>query len=47
MERKIIESDIRFRIEQLFKEADIVIVLPQRDIHLVTQKPLEVRMLKS
>lgn len=29
-----IRSDVRFRIEALFREADIVIAFPQRDVHL-------------
>lgn len=47
MERQIIKSDLRLRIEQLFKHAGIVIAFPQRDVHLDSQKPIEVRMLKS
>jgi len=31
---RVIRSDIRFRIEELFREHDIVIAFPQRDIHL-------------
>jgi small-conductance mechanosensitive channel len=44
MDRRIIESEIRFRIDELFREAGIVIAFPQRDVHLDTQKPLEFRM---
>jgi small-conductance mechanosensitive channel len=47
MDRRIIESDIRFRIDELFREADIVIAFPQRDVHLDIQKPLEFRMVKD
>jgi potassium efflux system protein len=47
MDRRIIESDIRFRINELFSEAGIVIAFPQRDIHLDTQKPLEFRLVKD
>ncbi len=47
MDRRIIESDIRFRIDELFREAGIVIAFPQRDIHLDTNKPLEFRLLKQ
>jgi small-conductance mechanosensitive channel len=39
-----VESDIRFRIDELFRQDDIVIAFPQRDIHLDTLKPLEVRL---
>ena len=47
MDRRIIESDIRFRIDELFREAGIVIAFPQRDIHIDTPKPLEFRILKG
>ncbi len=39
-----VESDIRFRIDELFREKHIVIAFPQRDVHLDTLKPLEVRI---
>jgi small-conductance mechanosensitive channel len=39
-----VESDIRFRIDELFRENDIVIAFPQRDVHLDTVKPLEVTL---
>ncbi len=41
---RIIRSNVRFRIEELFREADITIAFPQRDTHLDTLKPLEIRM---
>jgi small-conductance mechanosensitive channel len=44
MDRRRIESDIRFRIDSLFREAGIVIAFPQRDVHLDTVRPLEVRL---
>lgn len=31
---RIIRSDIRFRIDELFRENDIVIAFPQRDVHV-------------
>jgi small-conductance mechanosensitive channel len=39
-----VESDIRFRIDELFRQNDIVIAFPQRDIHIDTLKPLEVKV---
>ncbi len=39
-----VESDIRFRIDELFRQNDIVIAFPQRDVHIDTLKPLEVRV---
>jgi len=39
-----IRSDIRFTIDRLFNENGIVIAFPQRDIHLDTSQPLEIRL---
>jgi small-conductance mechanosensitive channel len=44
IERRHVESEVRFRIDDLFREAGLVIAFPQRDVHLDTVKPLEVRM---
>jgi small-conductance mechanosensitive channel len=44
MDRRIVESDIRYRIDSLFREAGIVIAFPQRDVHLDAVKPLDVRV---
>lgn len=44
LDLKRIQSDLRYRIEELFNEAGIVIAFPQRDIHLDTVRPLEVRI---
>jgi potassium-dependent mechanosensitive channel len=46
-ERQNIESDIRFNIEHLFREANIVIAYPQRDMHLYNHEPIEVRLLPT
>ncbi|MGA7105669.1 MAG: hypothetical protein WBX49_10035, partial [Candidatus Deferrimicrobiaceae bacterium] len=46
-ERLLLESDIRFRIDDLFREAGIVIAFPQRDIHLDTTRPLELKVVDS
>jgi small-conductance mechanosensitive channel len=45
MDRLRIESDVRYRIDQLFREAGLVIAFPQRDVHLDSTKPIEVRFL--
>ena len=42
-----IRSDVRFRITELFAEHDIVVAFPQRDVHLDTSRPLELRMLAN
>ena len=44
LDRRLIESDLRFAIDKLFHENKITIAFPQRDVHLDTLKPLEVRM---
>lgn len=44
-ERLTIESDLRFRIDGMCREAGVGIAFPQRDIHLDTVKPLEVRVI--
>ncbi len=46
-DRRRIESDLRFIIDQYFREAGISMAFPQRDVHLDTTAPLEVRMLPS
>ena len=42
-ELRVIRSDIRFRIDELCRENDIVIAFPQRDVHLYAKTPIEVR----
>lgn len=44
IERREIESNVRFKIDQLFSEAGLVIAFPQRDIHLDTLKPLQINI---
>jgi potassium-dependent mechanosensitive channel len=45
IERKYIESSLRFRVDHLFRDAGIVIAFPQRDVHFDAHKPLELRIL--
>lgn len=42
-----IRSAIRFRISELFEKNDIVIAFPQRDVHLDSGGPLEIRLLNK
>jgi small-conductance mechanosensitive channel len=42
-----VASDIRFKIDDLFREAGIVIAFPQRDVHIDGVGPLEVRVLQG
>jgi len=44
MARRVIQSDLRFKIDALFRTAGIVIAFPQRDVHLDAPGPLEVRL---
>lgn len=44
MQVREVQSRIRFRIDDLFREHALVIAFPQRDVHLDTVAPLEVRI---
>jgi small-conductance mechanosensitive channel len=44
--REEIESELRYRIDDLFREAGIVMAFPQRDIHLDAAAPLPVRLVE-
>lgn len=44
-ERLRTESDLRFQIDQRFREANICIAFPQRDIHIDTLKPIDIRLM--
>ena len=47
LERRLIESDIRFRIVELFHEAGIMMAYPQGDVQLKTSTPLDLRIVTS
>jgi len=47
MDRRRVESDIRYRIDELFREAGITIAFPQRDVHLDSTRPVEVRVVSG
>jgi potassium-dependent mechanosensitive channel len=40
------QSEVRFRVDELFREAGIEIAFPQRDVHLDAAGPLEVRVVE-
>jgi len=40
------QSEVRFRVDELFREAEIVIAFPQRDVHFDAAAPLEVRVVR-
>jgi small-conductance mechanosensitive channel len=42
-----IRSSIRFRIDKLFRENGIVIAFPQRDVHMNTAAPIDVRVVET
>jgi small-conductance mechanosensitive channel len=46
-EMRQIRSDIRFRIDELFGENDLVIAFPQRDVHLYAKTPIDVTLTGS
>ncbi len=45
MDRRKLESAVRFEIHDQFREASITIAFPQRDVHLDTLSPIEVRFM--
>jgi len=47
MDLRKIQSDVRFRVDELCREKQITIAYPQRDIHLDTLKPLDVRVVQE
>jgi small-conductance mechanosensitive channel len=45
-ELRLIRSEIRYRIDELFNENGIVIAFPQLDVHLNSVAPIELQQLK-
>lgn len=43
----VVDSDLRMMIEKRFEESDIGIPHPQRDMHLSTDKPLQVEIVRE
>ena len=39
-----VESELRFRIDELMADRGIVLAFPQRDVHLNVLRPIEVRL---
>lgn len=46
-DKKRIESDIRFLIDKLFQDEQLVIAFPQRDVHLDTSRPLQISIIRE
>jgi small-conductance mechanosensitive channel len=42
-----VQSRIRFRIDDIFRENNLVIAFPQRDVHLDSTTPLDVRLVSA
>jgi small-conductance mechanosensitive channel len=42
-----VESELRFKLDALFKEHQLVIAFPQRDVHLDTTRPLDIRLMSG
>ena len=47
LEREVVDQDVYASSVARFREAGIVIAFPQRDVHLDTLSPLEVRMVRD
>lgn len=47
IERRMIESSLRFIIDERFRKANIVIAFPQRDVHLDSVEPLKIKLIPS
>ncbi|MEJ2138647.1 MAG: mechanosensitive ion channel [Gammaproteobacteria bacterium] len=44
---RVIRSDIRFRIDELFREHNVTISFPQRDVHLTSLTPVQVALVND
>lgn len=47
MQVRTLASAIRFRVDELFAQAGISIAFPQRDLHLDTLRPLQIKLLRE
>jgi small-conductance mechanosensitive channel len=47
MATRKVKSRVRFRIDDLFREHGLVIAFPQRDVHLDSASPIEVRVVSG
>lgn len=45
IDRRMVESGVRHRIDEALREAGVTIAFPQRDVHLDAAGPIEVRVL--
>ena len=42
-DQRLLRSEVRFRIDQLFRENGIVIAFPQQDVHIKSGLPIDIR----
>lgn len=47
MDAKRAKSNVRRKIDQLFRENDITIAFPQRDVHLDIERPIEINLVDA
>ncbi len=47
LERRSIESDIRFKIMELVRKAGIVLAIPRQSVHLDTAEPLDIQVIQK
>lgn len=43
-DRLRVQSDLRVAVDRLFREGEVVVAFPQRDVHLDSSRPIEVRL---
>ena len=46
-DQRLLRSEVRFRIDQLFRENGIVIAFPQQDVHIKSDLPIDIRTQRS
>ena len=42
-DQRLLRSEVRFRIDQLFRDNGIVIAFPQQDVHIKSDSPIDIR----
>lgn len=47
MDKRQVESEVRYSIDRLFRANNIVIAFPQRDIHFDSVRPIEIKMVDA
>lgn len=46
-DQRLLRSEVRFRIDQLFRDNGIVIAFPQQDVHIKSDSPIDIRTQRS